>query len=80
MQYVIAQDVLKRTDRCGHGFSCLSCSKDCLCPVVSAVDGAVVFVDEKCTRKPYCGYRMGFGNGHICTCPTRKALFHQYRV
>ncbi|OGV81210.1 MAG: hypothetical protein A3K19_22505 [Lentisphaerae bacterium RIFOXYB12_FULL_65_16] len=80
MEFAVAQEVRRKTNRCESDFACLACQPQCLCPVVSAIDGGVLFIEPKCEQKMFCTYRMQFGNGTMCTCPTRKELYHRYRV
>ncbi len=80
MKFEISSDTIKRTTKCSDNFSCLSGKKDCLCEVENDCESnsSAVFVQPQ--EKKGCNYKMDFGYGWICNCPTRKTLNRKYSI
>ena len=78
--YKIDTTILNGTTKCSDNFSCLFGQKDCLCEVENYVGNGsgVVFIQPQ--DKKFCNYKMSCGNGFICNCPTRYALYREYRI
>ena len=76
--YKIDTTILNGTTKCNDNFSCLFGQKDCLCKVENYINGDTVFIQPQ--KKQYCNYKMSFGYGGICTCPTRTALYRKYSI
>ncbi len=80
MKFNIATQVLKETTRCPNNFSCLlngQTGDPVECEVQWAGAKDVLFVKSK--KLLACPYRFVFGEGYICTCPTRYAIYKKYK-
>lgn len=74
---VINKSTLKKTIWCTKNFKCLNKGNPCDCRITSSVKGESHFVN--CSENN-CTYKMNFGNGIICNCPTRKELYNKYGI
>ena len=75
--YEIEENIIKDTTKCNYDFGCLE-NENHLCldaKVAFCVGGQVHFID--CPEK-FCKSKMDFGNGKICSCPTRKEIYNKY--
>jgi hypothetical protein len=80
MKFNISTQVLQETTRCPNNFSCLLSGQagDPVECKVQWADGKNVLLLE--SKKPLaCPYRFLFGEGQICTCPTRSAIYKKYK-
>ncbi len=78
MSTSVSKQVLEKTSKCIHGFSCLEsgcCGTRPLCEIDHANGEDVLFLKAKDLIS--CPYRVTFGHGQLCTCPTRFALCTQ---
>jgi len=80
MRFNVPDGVVRETKRCPRHFSCLAAGEDeggDMCEVRQADGQNVLFLrtDEPTT----CPYRVLFGYSHVCTCPTRFAIFQKYQ-
>jgi len=67
-----------RTDRCAHGFSCLSGSLECLHEISDCISGCVHFIEhDPCGT---CTYKVRFGSGCLCDCPVRKEIYNRFGI
>lgn len=75
--FEIEEKFLMETTKCSYGFECLENENHvCLSAKVAlCIGGKVHFID--CPEK-FCKYKMDFGNGRICSCPTRKEIYNKY--
>ena len=78
MKYEVDAEILAKTARCDKGFSCLKHERPDLCRVKACIAGEIYFI--QCSETLECPYKVQFGKEFMCTCPTRKALFHRYGV
>ena len=78
MNIEIDEGVVRATTRCNDHFSCLSGDLARLCKVEDCVSDAVYFV--KCVEETDCNYKVPFGDGQVCTCPTRKEIYFRYKM
>jgi hypothetical protein len=78
MKIKIAPEILSATTKCKREFVCLSNPKQCVCRVVHCVRNELLFVQK--TAPDGCPYSGPFGEGCLCNCPTRKAIYQQYRI
>lgn len=79
MCLTISEDVLKETDKCEHGFSCLKslkCEDKAMCPVDYANGTNVLFLLSN--ESIPCPYNVPFGYGTVCACPTHFAIYNKY--
>lgn len=74
--FEIDKTIINETQKCGHDFSCLEGSRECLCEVEDSFNNKICFI--KPAGKGMCDYRMSFGYSHICNCPIRKELYRLY--
>ena len=83
MKIGISNEVLKKTTRCGHDFSCLTtgkCGNLLLCKIEKCFDDNMLYVKAtKDIAGVSCPYKFTVGNSaeHICTCPTHYAIHEQ---
>ena len=75
MTVKVPDDVLKMTTKCPHTFSCLTpgqCGEHKMCEVehINGID--LMFLKD--TQQANCPYRLTYGYGQICTCPTHYAI------
>jgi len=79
MALSVPDDVVQETTKCPHEFSCLStgqCGHADKCEVQSADGKNVLFLASEEQRA--CPYRIPFGRGQLCTCPTRYFIYKQH--
>jgi hypothetical protein len=79
MSISLHKEILDRTTKCPHAFSCLDsgkCGEREMCEVNFAGGENVLFLKWK--EASSCPYRMSFGYGQICTCPTHFAIVGRY--
>lgn len=75
MGLAVSQEILDRTTKCANGLSCLdtgNCGNREPCEIIYEAGREVLFLKSK--ESLNCPYRLPFGLGQICTCPTRYAL------
>ena len=76
MPVKVPDDVLKMTTKCPHAFSCLTlgrCGEHKMCEVEHIINITnLIFLKD--TQHADCPYRLTYGNGQICTCPTHYAI------
>ena len=75
MPVKVPDDVLKKTIKCPHKFSCLTsdqCGKHKICEVERIMGTNVIFLKD--TQQAQCPYRLAFDYSQICTCPTHYAI------
>jgi hypothetical protein len=72
----VSDESLQATTNCEKRFTCLRGKSEALCAVESCIDGKVHFI--KCLNDVFCPYQHSFGNGYLCTCPTRKEIYNKY--
>jgi hypothetical protein len=77
-EMIIDEKTLKETTKCVNDFECLK-DENYTCRVVkveSCINKEVLFID--CKRFT-CPYKVTWGNGVICSCPTRIEMYNQYK-
>ncbi len=74
----ISEDVLKKATMCSKNLSCLNREKRDMCRVEYAVSKDLLFVKKD--GVPFCNYRMFYGDGAICKCPVRIAIYERYHI
>lgn len=79
-KFHVPDEVLQKTTKCMNGFSCLAtgqCNDPIRCSVEKVIGENIIFI--KTSDDAYmCPYRVTFGYGKVCRCPTHFAL-HQQR-
>jgi len=78
MKYRVSDDILNSTSKCRNDFSCLYGETDCLCEFNDAIENKLLFV--KPNKNATCNYMLSFGYSYLCNCPTRKEIFHLYKI
>jgi hypothetical protein len=73
----IDKRIVAGTFNCLNNFDCLNNDKHVYCKVESCINHKIHFIEN--IDKSLCNYKMSFGDSFICTCPTRKEIFNQYR-
>jgi hypothetical protein len=82
MIYGISNEVLKKTTKCGHDYSCLTtgkCGNLLLCKIEKCFDKNMLYIkatkDSECVS---CPYKFSYSShGYICTCPTHYSIYEQ---
>lgn len=75
MNITVSKEILDRTTKCLHAFSCLDsgkCGEREMCKVTSDGGENVLFLTSK--EVMACPYQLPFGNGQLCICPTHFAI------
>ncbi len=75
-KFEIDEAILKKTDKCEKGFSCLDGGDICKADFLSEPDGPL-FIE--CVEPKPCSYK-GFDSSKVCACPTRKEIYVKYGV
>jgi hypothetical protein len=78
MEMLINKETIEKTTKCAFGCKCLTDEVHSLCTTESVIAGYGLFVN-KTANNHLCTYKMSFGNGTICTCPTRFEIFDRYK-
>jgi len=73
----VENETIQKTTKCPSAFKCLSDKNFPLCAPESSIPGYGLFVHPAEINS--CNYKMSFGNGFICTCPTRYEIFSRYK-
>lgn len=74
MSFDVSDQVGRETARCEHSHACLEtglCGNKPMCEVDYADGQNVLFLKTK--DQASCAYRLSFGDGQVCTCPTHYA-------
>jgi len=80
MALSVPDDVRRETTKCPHDFACLSTGSfgdPGKCAVRDADGKNVLFLTSE--EQLSCPYRIPFGRGQLCTCPTHYAAYLQQR-
>ena len=77
---IIDPEIIDQTTKCRGNYSCLSGEKGCLCEVEEFFESPDGIVFIKSTGSQVCNYKISYGYGWICGCPTRKALFETHGI
>ena len=84
MKYAVSNDVLTKTTKCSHAFSCLAtgkCGNVLMCKIEKRFDKNMLYIKTTSDIEGgSCPYLHSYGSkqGHICTCPTHYAIYEQY--
>jgi len=76
--FKVPAEVIHKTTKCGHNFSCLetgSCGDSPMCGVQTRLGDGVVCVSVSDWRD--CAYHLDFGGAKFCVCPVRCAIHRQ---
>jgi hypothetical protein len=73
----VDNQTIQKTTKCPSAFKCQSDEAYPLCAPESSIPGYGLFVQPPEANS--CHYKMSFGNGFICTCPTRYEIFTRYK-
>ncbi len=74
----VPQEIINQTTKCSSGFSCLNECGRPRCNVEYVVNENVMFV--RCLDPSFCAYQIPFGDGKICSCPVRLALWNEQHI
>lgn len=77
MDLLINKKTIEKTTKCLFRFNCFSDKTYPRCTAENPIAEHGLFV--RFTEPTSCHYKMSFGNGFICTCPTRYEIFKLYR-
>lgn len=75
MSVKVPDDILKMTTKCLHKFSCITegqCGEFKMCEVEHINGNNIIFLKD--TQQTHCPYRLSYGYGQICTCPTHYTI------
>jgi hypothetical protein len=73
----VDNQTIQKTTKCPSAFKCQRDDAYPLCAPESSIPGYGLFVRPPEANS--CHYKMSFGNGFICTCPTRYEIFTRYK-
>jgi len=79
MDFAVSEQVLEKTTKCEHDFSCLEsgrCGAEPMCEADHA--SALTVLHLKGKSPASCSYRMQSLQDPMCTCPTRLAIYDKY--
>jgi len=74
----IDEELLRKATKCYKNFSCLDCERRDMCKAEYGISKDFIFV--KRDGSPYCDYRIFYGDGTICSCPVRVAIYNKYHI
>jgi len=78
MSLTINTEAVRKTTKCSSGFKCLTDeTHPCCAPASTLIEGYGLFVHT--ARQHACPYKISFGNGFICYCPSRYEIFLRYK-
>ena len=72
----LSDEILRKAVNCDKNFACLK--QGVGCEVEYAVNKEILFVKDN--GQMYCNYRMFYGDGTICMCPVRLAIYNKYHI
>ena len=72
----VTEKVLRKTQKCPNGFSCLHTGKG-KCEVYDVDGEDILFVSSN--NFFHCPYRLYYGDRQLCACPTHYALYKKRR-
>ena len=78
MALVVSEEAIRATTKCPHDFQCLDSEGYPLCPGKHLIPGGGLFIEEGTPLVH--DYKLPFGHGYICKCPTRIEVFACYKV
>jgi hypothetical protein len=78
MKLFISDDIVQQTTMCKKHFVCLTGEKADLCEVKYCISDTSYFV--KTDRSKICNYKVPYGSGFLCGCPTRKELYKRFKI
>lgn len=78
MPFDIPQELKEKAARCERGWACATEQGLPYCKVEEAVGRELAWV--RCLHPVECPYQEAFGEGLICTCPVRLALWETRRI
>ena len=76
--FSVPAEILRKTTKCSHDFSCLQtgqCGDNPMCDVQTAHSDNVLCVSA--ADWPKCPYHLDFGGARFCVCPVRCAIHQQ---
>ena len=80
MKIEVNENVINKTAHCDHDFLCLS-DEWKQCGVVKAlIADKLLYVQFDSEQQRTCSYRVSFGGGYYCACPTRVEIYNQYGI
>lgn len=78
MDYKISDEALHKTKKCPLKMQCLTESNRPKCKAKGLIKGCCVFIRTSGSNP--CPYKISFGYGYICNCPTRYELYERYKL
>lgn len=78
MRFEISDETLKRTTKCPWEMRCLSGWQCGDCVIEMTIRGDEAFI--RSSKPDGCPYKISYGYGYVCTCPTRSELHEKYGV
>ena len=80
MKIEVNENVINKTTHCDHEFICLE-DEWTQCGVVKTlITDKLLYVHFEWGQQRACSYRVPFGNGYYCTCPTRIEIYKRYGI
>jgi len=79
MEIEIDEKTLTETTLCECNFKCLRNGMDFCCKIENCNNA--LSISLKCNGSKYCQYKKFIGfSTHMCTCPTRLAVFKKNKI
>jgi hypothetical protein len=81
MDIELSHDIVKRTTKCNHGFSCLSGGPYPFC-IVEEAKGTLAALTN-CEGNVHCEYCIPYemsDTSSFCICPVRIQLYRRYKI
>jgi hypothetical protein len=80
MKIEIPEDILNKTIRCENEFECLSEGWKPCGTVIRSIEAKLLYLDADLITARFCHYRVLYGGGSYCTCPTAIEIFKRYKT
>ena len=76
MKHVVPDEVIERTDKCPHNFSCLETGKCfCACEVEQAHGKDILVLKSRSLEAAFCKNYSEYGDDYVCLCPVHYHLY-----
>ena len=78
MHYKVPEEILEKTTKCAHDHSCVKSGQlrdKPLCKMDGSYGENLLSFTPDLNKQ--CPYRVHFGYGYICACPTHGAIEHE---
>lgn len=77
MLFEVSKAIREQTKKCRHKFRCLKEGGCAECAFEAPISESLIFVTPNHDHGS-CAYITSYGNGHVCSCPTRCEIYRKY--